>query len=279
MKKNRMLLVLLAAVLFSLSVYLIPVNGPESAVSESFLADEPLDYLMLQKADSFPLYFIRTGDQWNLTLDGSAQYPLNMTRFTAFYDELSRRHVLTDTGIRDHRIHETGERADYRIESGRFGGTITQVAFGTTGADEWFRYISRGPIVYRTDNGIQYFLDTRTAFWVNLRPFESIFEKSGLQRAVLTPDGYHQREVPPDALKGLQRALEGLSCVDITNIPVVPEQELVLELGNLSTIRIGFSRLSAEHAIMSEDIHKVSWIIPAETATRIESFFNVQEGD
>ena len=58
------------------------------------------------------------------------------------YDELSRRHVLTDTGIRDHRIHETGERADYRIESGRFGGTITQVAFGTTGADEWFRYIS-----------------------------------------------------------------------------------------------------------------------------------------
>lgn len=268
-----MLLVLLASVLFSLSVYRIPVNVPESTVSESFLADGPLDYIMLQKTGSFPLYFVRAGEAWNLTLDGSAQYPLNMTRFTAFYDELSRRHALADTGIRDHRIHETGERADYRIESGRFGGTVTRVAFGKAGADEWFRYFSRGPIVYRTDNGIQYFLDTRTAFWVNLRPFESIFEKSGLQRAVITRDGAKQREVPTDALKGLQSALEGLSCVDITNIPEIPEQELVLELGNLSTIRIGFSRLSAEHALMSEDIHKVSWIIPAETATRIESFF------
>ncbi len=275
MKKELCIAIILVALLAALAVHQTAQEGPATVPTSTFLADGSPDYVLLQEKDGFPLYFVRNGDQWQLTLDGTMYYPVDMIRFTAFLTEISRTHDVTDTGIRDHRVHNTGNRARYRLESGVRNGPEKTIFFGETDRTEQFRYIScDDDVVYRTDNGIHPFLDSRTARWVDVQPFATIFAKTGLQRAVLSQDGATPQILPRNALEGLQRALEELYCTDITNIPATPEWKLDLELGNLSTTTVEFSRLSADHVIMTEDVHDAAWIIPAETMNLIFSFFS-----
>lgn len=223
----------------------------------------------------YPIVIERVGNDWLLIFDSDHRYPADQAHVSRFLSALSAPRTIEPV---------VGERTPYGIDdktSPRItaftasGKNCLDILAGNTSADNLsqFFFDAFTGKSYRSSPTLSGIDESGSAYWANLSPFAEPLKGKEIER--VTYAGKNIRKVytrgesveTDQAIDALQENLSTLLCVDITNIPVDTEELITLELGDLTSLRVGIHRLNDDYSIVRDESNGNSWII-SETARK-----------
>lgn len=203
--------------------------------------------------DDFRIVLRKRGGSWFLVLDPNRFWPAQSGQAESFIGILSEKRKVSSTGSADGRRYGIGDTGSYSVRvTGDDGTILGDISFGSVspgGVDRYFR-TGRSHSVLRTDDAFSPYLDLRASVWAELEIFRSELDDTSVQHAVVDRGGTGA-VVPAAKLDALTGVLRSFRCLDVTNIPSVPEETWKIDLGNAGTLRFGIAPLDGEVWILT----------------------------
>ncbi|ULQ60011.1 DUF4340 domain-containing protein [Brucepastera parasyntrophica] len=279
----KLLLILCSVFLvFTVSVYIFYNSSRKGNVTYITLlpqknAKTVTEILIDSPSFSFPIHLLRENGKWFLDL--GARYPADDNRIERLFEEFSGRKkasVIIGTDLLNYglsgpdTVHVQFFNAQHAI--------ISSAAFGDTDitGESIFLISGNEKKIFRTDDTYSHFLNPRASYWVNLTPFSTLQDKGNIQRLIVNKENEKKefragRDPQPEELGTV---LQKLQCLDITNVPMMPQEEIILEMGNTEVITIHFAELDGENTIMTTSLIPGSaYIISRWAKEKIDSVF------
>ena len=259
--------IVLIAVFFSLLVAvvfcLIPAsNRGQTAFYKPLISPKNASAIRIveitQTSDQYPIILEKKDGRWWLCLDDTHRYPAQSNRIESLLGTLSARQPVHTTGSSDRQLHGIGGKDSYSLRLMNDRSTpVLNLVFGNTSADGTDIFFCNDPAnsnaaVLRTRNSYSSYLDTRTAFWADLGLFHGLTANSEIQRIEYNGYGFVKNYIAGEGseITAFSGFLDSLQCIDITNIPLAPEETLMLEFGDTTTLRLGLARLDDTTSIL-----------------------------
>ncbi len=229
----------------------------------------------------YPIVIEKSGSTWLLIIDSEHRYPADQAHVSRFLSAISSPRTIEPV-FGDKTAYGIDEEASPRITAFTASGkNCLDILAGNTSADNssQFFFDAHTGKSYRSSPTLSGIDERGTAYWANLSPFAALLKGKEIERVTYAGKDIRKAYTRGEgaesdqAIDALQENLSTLFCVDITNIPVDADEFITLELGDLTSLRIGIHRLNVDYALVRDEPNGNSWIITETSRKKITGSF------
>ena len=227
----------------------------------------------------FSLMLEKKNTGWNLTLDKAHHYPVTDRMIENLLNQISIKRTLYAVGPENGLPYGIGTKESLYLSLRDSNDTIMKtIIFGDSdiAGDDIYILISGKKEIMRTQNTFSDFLTIATSAWVDLSIFSKQLQENQIVEIRYSKDSNTKKfRSPGDSeIIGFTKVIESLTCVDITNINLIPSETITITFGDTHTLQISLAALNDDIWILKDETEGLSYIISSAMKENIERSLN-----
>jgi len=227
----------------------------------------------------FSLILEKKNTEWKLTLDKSHYYPVTNSMIEKVLHELPVKRTLYAVGAGNGIPYGIGTKASLCLSLLDSNDTIIKtIIFGNSdiAGEDIYISISDENKIRRTKNTFSDFLTIATSAWVDLSVFSKQIQENQIEEIRFSKGSETKifRSPHHSEITKFTAVMESLTCVDITNINMIPSETITIIFGDTHSIKISLVALNDNVWILKNETEGLSYIISSAMKENIERSLN-----